>query len=182
MSNADAPTALVVMGVSGCGKSTVAAMLAGRLGWQFAEGDALHPPANVEKMRHGIPLDDADRGPWLTRIVGLIEGWRAAGAHGIVTCSALKRAYREILAAGRTDVRFVYLKGDRDLIAARLSQRLSHYMPTALLDSQFAALEEPGEDEPCIAVEVGPPPEVVAEAVLAALGLTSDRRRQDDLP
>ncbi|MDB5405474.1 MAG: carbohydrate kinase [Rhodospirillales bacterium] len=181
MSGIEPPAAVVVMGVSGSGKSTVAAMLATRLGWQFAEGDTLHPLENVEKMRQGIPLDDADRRPWLALIVALIDDWRRAGTHGIVTCSALKRAYRETIAAGRGDVRFVYLKGDRKLIAGRLSQRLNHFMPPGLLDSQFAVLEEPGADEPSVTVEVGPAPEIIAEQVLAALRLAPVPQRQPDV-
>jgi carbohydrate kinase (thermoresistant glucokinase family) len=163
------PTALAVMGVSGSGKSTVATLLAARLGWQFVEGDDLHPPANVEKMRRGIPLDDADRVPWLARVAGVIDGWRAAGTHGVVTCSALKRSYRATIAAGRTDVRFVYLKGDHDLIAGRLARRQGHFMPPALLDSQFATLEEPGAEENSVAVDIGPPPEAIVDSILAAI-------------
>jgi carbohydrate kinase (thermoresistant glucokinase family) len=181
LSGVVAPSAVVVMGVSGSGKSAVGAMLAARLRWQFGEGDTLHPPENVEKMRRGIPLDDADRRPWLGLIVALIDGWRAAGTHGVVTCSALKRAYRETIAAGRGDVRFVYLKGNRKLIASRLSQRLNHFMPLGLLDSQFAVLEEPGADERCITVEVGPAPEIIADQVLAALRLAPTPQRQPDV-
>jgi poly(A) polymerase len=165
-------TALVVMGVSGSGKSTVAAILAARLGWQFVEGDALHPPENVEKMRRGIPLDDADRRLWLERIARLIDGWRVAGTHGVVTCSALKRVYRETLTAGHADVRFVYLKGSRSTIAGRLSRRSNHYMPPELLDSQFATLEEPGGDEPGVAVDIGASPDSIADSALSALRLS----------
>jgi poly(A) polymerase len=166
------PTALVVMGVSGSGKSTVAAILAKRLDWPFVEGDALHSPENVEKMHRGIPLDDVDRGPWLARIARVIDGWRVAGTHGVVTCSALKRAYREALTAGHADVRFVYLKGSRGMIAARVSRRSNHYMPAELLDSQFAALEEPGRDEPSVAVDVGATPDSIADSALSALRLS----------
>ncbi|HEY0419242.1 MAG TPA: gluconokinase, GntK/IdnK-type, partial [Acetobacteraceae bacterium] len=111
-------TVLVVMGVAGCGKTTIARMLAGQLGWRFQEGDALHPPANVAKMSAGTPLADADRWPWLAEIARVIDGWRAEGASGIVTCSALKRAYRDVLVGGRADVRLVFLRGEKPLIAA----------------------------------------------------------------
>ena len=136
MSKADpAPQsyALVVMGVSGSGKSTVAERLAERLGWLMMEGDRLHPPANVEKMRRGIPLDDADRAPWLDRIGEELKAWAAAGRSGVLTCSALKRAYRARILAARPDVRFVYLKGSKELIAGRVSVRHHEYMPASLL-------------------------------------------------
>ena len=135
---------LVVMGVAGSGKTTVARMLAERLGWRFQEGDALHPPGNVAKMSAGTPLTDDDRWPWLHAIAAVIDGWRAEGASGIVTCSALKRAYREILVGGRADVRLVHLAGDKALIAARMAARKGHFMPTALLDSQACTGEATG--------------------------------------
>lgn len=162
---------IIVMGVSGCGKSTVAALLAGRLGWEFTEGDALHPPANVEKMRQGIPLDDADRKPWLREIAGTISGWRAAGKSGIVACSALRRRYREIIAAGAEDVRFVYLRGDFSLIEQRLATRQGHYMPSSLLGSQFATLEEPAPDEPAITLDTGAPAGELVDQVLSIFHL-----------
>jgi len=161
---------LVVMGVSGCGKSTVAALLAGRLDRALAEGDDLHPQANIDKMAHGIPLDDADREPWLAAIEALIERWRGAGTQGVVTCSALKRAYRDRLAAGRPELRFIYLQGSKALIAERLARRLGHFMPPDLLDSQFAALEEPTPDEPALTVPIGPAPKQLVETIIAALG------------
>jgi gluconokinase len=159
-------TIVVVMGVSGSGKTTVAAMLAGALHCQFLEGDDLHPPANVEKMRNGTPLDDGDRLPWLRRIAEEIDGWRQRGESGVVTCSALKRFYRDILIGDRSDVTLAYLKGSRDLIQRRMAARHEHFMPVALLDSQFATLEEPGPDEHPIVVDVGGrPAEIVAEIV-----------------
>ena len=164
------PHILIVMGVSGSGKSTVAALLAGKLGWGLIEGDDLHPPANIEKMAHGIPLDDEDRRPWLEAIGAAMDRWRDRGVNGVLACSALKRAYRDRLAGSRPDVRFIYLKGDKDLIARRLAQRLGHFMPPALLDSQFAALEEPGPDEPVLTIPIGPPPDQLVEAILSALG------------
>ena len=160
---------LVVMGVAGSGKTTVARMLAERLGWRFQEGDALHPAANVAKMSAGTPLTDDDRWPWLHAIAAVIDGWRAEGASGIVTCSALKRAYREILVGGRADVRLVHLAGDKALIAARMAARKGHFMPTALLDSQFATLEPPGAEERAIVVDISPGVEVVVAEIEKAI-------------
>ena len=160
---------LVVMGVAGCGKTTIARMLAERLGWRFQEGDALHPPANVAKMSAGTPLSDADRWPWLHAIAAVIDTWRAEGASGIVTCSALKRAYRDILIGNRPDVRLVHLAGDKPLIAARMAARKGHFMPTALLDSQFATLEPPGAEENPIVVDIGPDAEAIVAEVEESL-------------
>ncbi|SKA20119.1 gluconate kinase, SKI family [Enhydrobacter aerosaccus] len=155
---------IVVMGVSGSGKTTVAAMLAGALHCQFQEGDDLHPRSNVEKMRSGIPLTDADRLPWLTRIAAEIDDWRSHGQSGVVTCSALKRTYRDILIGDRADVILVYLRGSKELIHERMAARHEHFMPVALLDSQFATLEEPAADEHPIIVDIGGrPAEIVAE-------------------
>jgi gluconokinase len=160
------PAVIVVMGVSGSGKTTVADALARRLGWTFAEGDAFHPPANVAKMAAGTPLDDADRGPWLDAIARWIDATREAGKHGVVACSALKRSYRLRLARGRHDVCFVYLKGSYDLIAERMARREAHYMPLALLRSQFDALEEPGSDESPLVLPIeGTPGALVARIV-----------------
>lgn len=159
------------MGVAGCGKSTVAAALAERLGWQFAEGDAYHSAANIEKMRLGIPLDDADREPWLREIAHHIAGWRGGGAPGVITCSALRRAYRALIADAQPDVCFVYLRGTREAIAPRLAARRGHFMPATLLDSQFAALEEPAPPERFVAVDVTLPLATMIVTVLEALGL-----------
>ncbi len=167
--------ALVVMGVSGSGKSTVAALLAERLGWDMMEGDLLHPPANVEKMRQGIPLDDSDREPWLDRIGDELRAWAAAGRSGVLTCSALKRAYRARILAARPDVRFVYLKGTEELFGRWVSARHHEYMPASLLHSQFETLEEPGPDEPVITVDAGAPPDVEVQKVIDALGLSASR-------
>lgn len=164
---------IVVMGVSGCGKSTVAALLAGRLGWEFTEGDALHPASNVEKMRQGVPLTDTDREPWLKEIARTIGGWRAAGKPGIVACSSLRRHYREIIADGAEDVRFVYLRGSFKLIEQRLATRQGHYMPVSLLDSQFATLEEPAADEPAITIDTGAPVGELVNEVLGTLHLAA---------
>jgi gluconokinase len=165
------PVVLVVMGVSGCGKSTVAALLAGWLGWAFEEGDALHPAANVEKMAAGHPLTDDDRRPWLSRVSAWIDGRLDAGDNGIITCSSLKRAYRDVLDHRRAGVVFVYLAGDRDTIAARLAARQGHFMPTALLTSQFADLEEPGRDEPALRVDIGTSPPEIAQQIRERLRL-----------
>ncbi len=163
------PTILIVMGVSGSGKTTIGRRLADALDCPFLEGDELHPPANVEKMRSGMPLTDEDRLPWLQRIAAEIATWRAAGGGGVVTCSALKRAYRDILGGGRGDVTFIYLKGDRALLERRLAARRGHFMPASLLASQFDALEEPGGDEACIAVDIDAPPDEIVRTVTAAL-------------
>ncbi len=167
--------AVVLMGVSGSGKTTVGELLAQRLGWEMAEGDSLHPPANVEKMRQGIPLDDADRAPWLDRIGEQLKAWEAAGRSGVLTCSALKRAYRARILAARPDVRFVYLKGSEDLIRRRVSARRHEYMPASLLHSQFEALEEPLPGEPVITVDTAEPPELEARKIIDALGLSAAR-------
>jgi carbohydrate kinase (thermoresistant glucokinase family) len=163
------PVIAVVMGVSGSGKTTIAALVAHALGCQFQEGDDLHPPANIDKMRRGIPLADADRMPWLQRVAEEIDGWRARGESGVLTCSALKRSYRDIIIGARKDVSLVYLRGSYDLIHRRMAARHEHFMPVALLDSQFAALEEPRPDERPIVVDIGGRPAEIAAAVVAAL-------------
>jgi carbohydrate kinase (thermoresistant glucokinase family) len=162
-------TIVVVMGVSGSGKTTVAAMLAGRLGVHFLEGDDLHPPANVQKMRGGTPLTDDDRWPWLEAIAQRIDDWRAAGEGGVVTCSALKRAYRRIIVGDRPEATLVYLKGSQDLIHARMAARHEHFMPLALLESQFKILEEPGPDERPIVVDVAPSPAAIVATIVREL-------------
>jgi gluconokinase len=163
------PLVAVVMGVSGSGKSTIAARLAAELGWEYQEGDALHPPANVEKMKGGTPLTDADRLPWLRRIAERIDDWRAHGRSGVVTCSALKRSYRDVIAGERPDVVVVYLEGSPELIKQRLAQRRGHFMPPALLDSQFAVLEEPTADEKAIVANIAGTPEVIVSEIVAQL-------------
>jgi len=172
------PSVLVLMGVSGCGKSTIAMMLAHRLNWIFEEGDWFHPPSNVEKMHSGVPLTDEDRWPWLHGIAAWIDATRRVGNHGTVACSALKRAYRDVLIGGRPDVRLVYLKGDRDLIARRLAARDAHFMPPALLDSQFASLEEPQPDEHAIVVSIVPHPREIVEEIVKRLGKAADPSAQ----
>jgi len=148
------PMVLVVMGVSGSGKTTLALELQRVLGWRYQEGDDLHPPANVEKMRSGRPLDDADRLPWLQAIALWIDEQLAAHEPGIITCSNLKRAYRKITIGKRRGVRLVYLKGDEHIIHDRTVQRQHRYMPPSLLRSQFETLEEPGDDENAVTVSV----------------------------
>jgi carbohydrate kinase (thermoresistant glucokinase family) len=170
MSRVSPPNALVVMGVSGSGKTTIGNELARQLGWEFVDGDWFHPAANVEKMHSGIALTDEDRWPWLRAIAQWIDQTRAAGQCGIVTCSALKRRYRAILIGDRPDVRLVYLKGDLSLIARRLATRHEHFMPASLLASQFEALEEPGPDERPITVSIEPSPREIATQIIVALG------------
>ena len=157
---------LLIMGVSGAGKTTIAKILAARLGWPFEEGDDLHPQANIDKMKAGIPLTDADRQPWLAQVAAWIDRQRASGEPGIITCSALKRSYRQIVIGDRPDVRLVYLRGGHDLIAARVAQRTGHFMPESLLQSQFDALEEPGPDENPLIVDIGPPPGDIADEIV----------------
>jgi carbohydrate kinase (thermoresistant glucokinase family) len=160
---------LVIMGVSGSGKSTVAALLAARLGWDLAEGDDLHPPANVAKMAAGHPLDDRDRAPWLARVADWITERTSAGRPGIITCSALKRRYRDVLRGEH--VVFVHLTGDHAQIGKRISARHGHYMPASLLASQIADLEPPGPDERAIDIDLAATPgEEVAE-IISRLGL-----------
>ena len=159
---------LVIMGVSGSGKSTVAGILAGRLGWDLEEGDDLHPASNVAKMAAGEPLTDEDRRPWLDRVAEWIHAHTAAGRPGIITCSALKRSYRDRLRGDH--VVFVYLAGSREVLAQRLAARTGHFMPAALLDSQLAALEPPGDDENALTVEIGRRAADEAGDVIARLG------------
>ena len=161
---------VLVMGVSGSGKTTVGAMLAGQLGWRYAEADAFHPAANIEKMAAGHPLTDEDRGPWLAAIAQWIDIELAAGRPAVVTCSALKRAYREQLRGGRPQVQIVYLQGSRELIATRLQARHGHFFTAAMLDSQFADLEEPTPDEGALIVSIVGAPKEIVDDILAALG------------
>jgi ribose 5-phosphate isomerase A len=163
------PPILVIMGVSGTGKSTVARELTARLGWSFEEGDALHPEANVAKMHAGIPLTDADRQPWLERVAAWIDGQRANKQPGIITCSALKRSYRQIIIGDRPEVRLVYLRGGRDLIAEHLAGRRGHFMPPSLLQSQFDTLEEPDPSEEPLTIDVGAPADQIAEYIIRLL-------------
>ena len=158
------------MGVSGSGKSTVAGLLAGRLGCDLAEGDELHPPENVAKMTAGVPLTDTDRMPWLQRVAAWIADHVDNARDGVITCSALKRSYRDLLRGSSGDVVFVYLRGTTDTIAHRLAARHGHYMPSSLLDSQFADLEPPGPDEHAVTVDIGPPPDEIVRRVIQVIG------------
>jgi carbohydrate kinase (thermoresistant glucokinase family) len=169
----DGPMAAVVMGVSGAGKSTVGRQLAKRLGWSFAEGDALHSPQNIAKMKSGQPLTDADRAPWLAAVAEVIDGWRRRGERGVITCSALKQAYRRQIVSDRDDVRLVYLEGPRELIAARMAARRGHFMPASLIDSQIATLEPPGLDENPITVDIDRPVDEIIESIVGALYLAA---------
>lgn len=165
------PVVLVMMGVSGCGKSTVAALLAGQLGWALEEGDLLHPQANIDKMAAGEPLNDEDRAPWLEKVAEWIEQRLDSGLNGLITCSALKRSYRDVINRRGSGVLFVYLAGTQATIASRLAARQGHFMPTSLLESQFETLEEPGPDEPAVRVDIGPAPSVIAGNLLETLNL-----------
>jgi len=162
---------VIVMGVTGAGKSTVGHLLAEQLGWPFADADDFHPPANVEKMRHGIPLTDVDRAPWLQRLRTQIATWIAAGKNVVLACSALKRTYRQALAAV-PDVHFVYLKGSAALIAERLRLRHGHFAGQQILAGQFADLEEP-EDEPehAVTVNIASTPQEIVTGIRQKLGL-----------
>jgi gluconokinase len=166
-----APCALVVMGVSGSGKSTIADELAQRIGWTFEDGDKFHPASNVAKMKAGHPLTDEDRWPWLRAIAAEIDRACAASEHLVIACSALKRAYRDILVHGRNDVRIVFLDGTQQLIADRLAKRKGHFMPPDLLPSQFRTLEPPTADENPVTVSIDPSVETIVDDIVSKLAL-----------
>ena len=169
--SAGKPAVIVVMGVASSGKTSLGERLAERLGWPFRDADSFHPPENVAKMSSGTPLTDEDRKPWLAAIAAWIDDLRTNGGNGIVTCSALKRAYREVIVGNRPDVTLVYLRGSRELIGERMAARQHHFMPPALLDSQFATLEEPGADEKPLVVQVEASKEAIVAQVLRELRL-----------
>ena len=160
---------VVVMGVSGCGKSTVGGLLAERLGATFLEGDSLHPPRNIERMAAGVALTDADRCDWLLAIAARLADARAAGCPFVVSCSALKRSYRELLRGPSSDLAFVHLSGTPALLTERMHSRPGHYMPTSLLASQFATLEAPAADERSVTFDTALPAEQIADRAAAWL-------------
>ncbi|MFE1924373.1 gluconokinase [Streptomyces asoensis] len=166
------PHVVVVMGVAGTGKTTIGPLLAARLGVPYAEGDDFHPQANIAKMSAGTPLEDADRWPWLDAIGAWAD--ERAGLGGAVSCSALKRSYRDRLRAAAPSVVFVHLSGDRQLIEDRMAHRQGHFMPTALLDSQFATLQPLDADEAGVVVDVSGSPEAITERAVAALAALPD--------
>jgi len=165
------PCALIVMGVSGSGKSTIADQLAKRIGWTYEDGDRFHPASNVAKMKAGHPLTDEDRWPWLRAIAAEIDRVCQAGEHTVIACSALKRAYRDILMHGRNDVRIIYLNGTQQLIADRLAKRKGHFMPPDLLPSQFRTLEPPGSDEDPVTVSIDASVEAIVDDIVHQLGI-----------
>jgi gluconokinase len=171
---------IVVMGVSGVGKTTVGKLLAERLDVEFLEGDRFHPPANIAKMKNGEPLTDADRQPWLEILAGELAARRAAGKGVVLACSALRRRYRDILRAGHDDVDFVFLHADQAVIQQRLDARRDHFMPPSLLESQLVALEKPGPDERVITVDASQPAEAIVETVLERLAMQSSAPPRDD--
>lgn len=169
---ANGRTCIVVMGPSGVGKTTIAQMLAKGLGWDFAEADEFHPKANIDKMSKGVPLDDDDRWPWLRLIRDWIDGEKGKGRDAVVTCSALKRSYRDVLREAGSAVRFLELTADPKLVEDRLSRRTGHYMPPSLLASQFSTLEPLQDDENGVQVPVGPTPEEIVAIAIKQLGLS----------
>ncbi|GAA5168518.1 gluconokinase [Ornithinimicrobium tianjinense] len=167
----DDPVHLVVMGVSGTGKSTVAELLVEQLGWDFCEGDDLHPRSNIDKMSSGQPLTDEDRWPWLEALVAWTAERDREGVSTILTCSALRRSYRDVLRKGGPGTRFIHLTGDPDLLAERMEHRTRHFMPASMLESQLATLEPLEDDEPGVVVDVAATPEQIVRQVRQQLGL-----------
>jgi len=173
VADATGPCALVVMGVSGSGKSTIADNLAAQLGWRYEDGDGFHPPGNVAKMSAGEPLTDEDRWPWLQAIADEIDRLLATRQNAVVACSALKRSYRDILVHGRDDIRIVFLNGTQELIADRLAARKGHFMPPGLLASQFRTLEPPQPGERPITVSIDAPVETIVDDIVRQLKVPS---------
>jgi gluconokinase len=166
------PCALVVMGVSGSGKTTIADKLAERLGWRCEDGDRFHPASNIAKMSAGHPLTDEDRWPWLQAIADEIDRLCKAGERAVIACSALKRAYRDVLVHGRNDVRIIYLEGTEPLIAGRLAGRKGHFMPAGLLASQFKTLEPPDPTEHPVTVSIDASVDAIVDDIVGQLGLS----------
>jgi gluconokinase len=164
---------VIVAGVSGSGKSTVGALLAGQLGWEFEDGDDLHPASNIAKMEIGVPLTDEDRWPWLDAVAAWADRCTAAGRSGVIACSALKRSYRDRLCAGRPDLQMIFLRVDRDILVSRLAERHGHFFRPELLDSQLAAAEIPRPGERAIVVDANEPPADVAREIIRRLRLGS---------
>jgi gluconokinase len=166
------PCALIVMGVSGSGKSTIAETLAERIGWRCEDGDKFHPASNIAKMSAGHPLTDEDRWPWLQAIADEIDRLCKAGERAVIACSALKRAYRDVLVHGRNDVRIVYLEGTQQLIADRLAKRKGHFMPAGLLESQFATLEPPSREEHPLTASIDATVDAIVDDIVRQLGIS----------
>jgi gluconokinase len=167
-----APHALIVMGVSGSGKTTIGEELARRIGWRYEDADTFHPASNVAKMSAGQPLTDEDRWPWLRAIADEIDRVSAAGERLVIGCSALRRVYRDVLVHGRHDIRIIYLQGTQALIAGRLGERKGHFMPPGLLTSQFGTLEPPAPDEHAVTVSIDAPAETIVDDILKQLSMT----------
>ena len=166
------PHALILMGVSGSGKTTIGEELARRIGWRYEDADTFHPASNIAKMSAGQPLTDEDRWPWLRAIADEIDRVSAAGQRIVIGCSALRRVYRDLLVHGRGDVRIVYLQGTQALIASRLGRRTDHFMPAALLASQFKTLEPPTPDEHALIVSIDAPVDAIVDTILSQLKLS----------
>ncbi|MFZ0847965.1 MAG: gluconokinase [Hyphomicrobiaceae bacterium] len=176
MAQASVPMVVVLMGVSSSGKSTTGKQLSKMLGWPFRDADSFHPPANIEKMRRGIALEDSDRWPWLAAIADWIDQQLGKGECGLVSCSALKKSYRRRLVGDRTGVRLVFLKGSFELVGKRMARRRDHFMPLSLLKNQFDVLEEPQADENALVISIAKPAQQVAQTIIAELGLAEPSR------
>jgi gluconokinase len=172
---------VILAGVSGSGKTTVGRLLAGRLGWPFADGDSFHPAANVAKMTAGIPLTDDDRWPWLAAIGDWMDARIAIGGSGVVACSALKRRYRDVLREGRPEVRLVFLDVSRDEDLARLRARSGHFFPARLMDSQFGDLEPPVPAEGALVLAAGGSPDELVSEIISGLGLIAPGERAAEI-